>query len=95
VGEVSAFVQAVPLFPSTTQIPMSAVFGANREFSMANVPPGSYCVVASDRPQEIDTGDPQEMARVTANGQTVTVEAGGTVSVQLDAVQPGARDSNQ
>jgi hypothetical protein len=60
-----------------------------------NVPPGSYRIVASEKPQEIDIGDAQEMARVTAGGQTVTVEAGGTVNVQIDAVQPGKGESNQ
>ena len=95
VGEISAFICAIPLFPTTSQMPMSGVYGGNGQFTMMNVPPGSYRIVASDKPQEIDTDDPQEMARVTARGQTVTVEAGATVNVQMDAVQPGAGDSNQ
>jgi len=95
VGEISAFICAIPLFPTTSQMPMSGVYGGNGQFTMMNVPPGSYRIVASDKPQEIDTDDPQEMARVTARGQTVTVEAGATVNVQMDAVQQGAGDSNQ
>jgi hypothetical protein len=95
VGEINAFICAIPLFPTSSQIPMAGVYGGNGTFTMMNVPPGSYRIVASDKPQEIDTGDPQEMARVTANGQTVTVEAGGTVNVQVDAVQQSTGDSNQ
>jgi len=95
VGEINAFICAIPLFPTSSQIPMAGVYGGNGTFTMMNVPPGSYRIVASDKPQEIDTGDPQEMARVTANGQTVTVEAGGTVNVQVDAVQQSTGDTNQ
>jgi len=95
VGELSAFISAIPLFPTTSQMPMAGVYGGNGTFTLMNVPPGSYRIVASEKPQEIDIGDAQEMARVTAGGQTVTVEAGGTVNVQIDAVQPGKGESNQ
>jgi hypothetical protein len=95
VGELSAFISAIPLFPTTTQMPVSAVYGGNGQFTMMNVPPGSYRIVASDKAPDFDTADPQEMARVSAHGQTVTVEAGGTVNVLLDAVQPGAGELNQ
>jgi hypothetical protein len=47
-------------------------------------------VVAFDSMQEIDTGDAQQLSRLTAKGQTVTVEAGGTANAQLDLTQTTA-----
>jgi hypothetical protein len=52
-----------------------------------NLAPGTYRLVAFDKPEEIDMDDPQSMARITSQGQTVTVEAGATASVQLDVIQ--------
>ena len=44
-------------------------------------------MAAFDQPEEFDMDDPQAMARLTSQGQTVTVEAGSTASVQLDVIQ--------
>ena len=87
VGEmVMAWAYAVPQFPNSAQIPSSAASeGANLSFG--NLAPGSYRVVAFDQPQDIDLDDAQDLARLTAGGQTVTVEAGGTTTVQLDVVK--------
>jgi hypothetical protein len=50
------------------------------------VPPGTYLIAAFDKPQDIDLDSPEQMSRLTAHGQTVTVEAGATTEVQIDPV---------
>ena len=56
------------------------------QFSFYNLAPGSYRVVACDAPQEIDFHSPEGLAAWTGKGQTVTVEAGGSASVELDVL---------
>jgi hypothetical protein len=90
VGEMATtFVYAIPQFPSSEQVPQ-AFAQNNGKFTIPDLPPGSYRLVAFDTLQEIDTGDAQQLSRLTAKGQTVTVEAGSTASVQLDLTQTNA-----
>jgi hypothetical protein len=86
-GETSMiFAYAVPQFPTTAQIAMSVIMGSG-QINFGNLAPGTYRVAAFDRPEEIDVDDPQTMARLTSQGQAVTVDAGSTASVQLDLIQ--------
>jgi hypothetical protein len=90
VGELAAiFVYAIPQFPTSSQIPQAFVQNSGK-FTIPDLLPGSYRVVAFDALQEIDTSDAQQLSRLTAKGQTVTVEAGGTASVQLELTQTSA-----
>jgi hypothetical protein len=90
VGEVAiTFVYAIPLFPTSAQIPQTmAQYGG--KFFIPNLPPGNYRIVAFDSFQDIDMGDPQGLSRLSAKGQTVTVESGATASVQLELTQSSA-----
>lgn len=81
-----AHVYAIPLFPTTSPV-QEVVVQSSSQFSMANLPPGSYHVIALDEPEEIDPSDAQELAKYTGKGQTVTVEANGTANVQLDVIR--------
>ncbi|MGA9667891.1 MAG: carboxypeptidase-like regulatory domain-containing protein [Terracidiphilus sp.] len=95
VGEIAAiFVYAIPLFPTSAQIPQTMAQNGG-QFTLPNLPPGSYRVVAFDGFQEIDTAEAQELSRLTTKGQTVTVESGGTASVQLDVTQSRAEGATQ
>jgi hypothetical protein len=86
-GEMAIiFVYAIPQFPNSSQIPQAFVQNSGK-FTIPDLPPGSYRVVAFDTLQEIDTSDAQQLSRWTAKGQTVTVEAGATASVQLELTQ--------
>ena len=86
-GETSiTFAYAIPQFPTTAQLSGSAARGTDH-LMFGNLAPGTYRLVAFDKPEEIDMDDPQSMARITSQGQTVTVEAGATASVQLDVIQ--------
>jgi hypothetical protein len=86
-GEVGAvFVDTIPLLQSAAQITETRTSDGGR-FGVGNLAPGSYQVIAFDKPQEIEIGEPQALARFTGKGQTVTVSAGGTASVQLDLIQ--------
>ncbi|MGC2639460.1 MAG: carboxypeptidase-like regulatory domain-containing protein [Acidobacteriaceae bacterium] len=76
------FVYAIPLFPSASQLPQ-ATTQSDRTFSIGNLAPGSYRVVACDAPQEIDFHSPDGLSAWTGQGQTVTVAAGSAASVTL------------
>jgi hypothetical protein len=90
VGEMATtFVYAIPQFPNSSQIPQAFVQN-NGKFTFPDLPPGSYRVVAFDALQEIDTSDAQQLSRLTAKGETITVEASATASVQLELTQISA-----
>jgi hypothetical protein len=94
-GEVKqGFVYAIPQFPHMgriAQIPGAPI----GNFELPNLAPGTYSVVAFDRNIEIDTYDADGLARISAQGQTVTVEAGGTVQVQLNLIHGGEESASQ
>ncbi|HTV15577.1 MAG TPA: carboxypeptidase-like regulatory domain-containing protein [Acidobacteriaceae bacterium] len=76
-------VYAIPQFPFVERLPQTRV-GQDGTFSFTNLAPGSWRVVACDAPQDIDFHSPDALAAWTGQGQTVTVEAGGTAHVTLD-----------
>jgi hypothetical protein len=80
------FGYAIPQFPSTAQIAMAAA-QTTYHLMFGNLAPGTYRVVAFDKPQEIDMDDPQAMARINSQSQTVTVEPGAAATVQVDVIQ--------
>jgi hypothetical protein len=91
-GEMGAvFLYTIPLFSSAAQITETRTGDAGR-FGVGNLAPGSYLVVAFDEPQEIEMGEPQALARFAGKGQTVSVSAGGTASVQLDLIQTAGEE---
>lgn len=93
-GAVSVtYIYAIPLFPTTSTVPQSATQSTG-QFTIPNLAPGSYHVIALDEAEEIDPTDPQELAKFTGKGQTVTVEAGGTAQVQLDIIRSGDEGTN-
>jgi len=79
------WIYAIPLFSTAAHLPEGSM-EPNGSFSISDLAPGSYRVVACDTPQEIDFHTAEGLAGWAGRGQTVTVEAGGTASVQLDVV---------
>ena len=94
-GEVKlVFVYAIPQFAYTGRImPMPA--GSIGNFELPNLAPGTYSVIAFDRNIEINMDDTDGLARISAQGQTVTVEAGGTAQVQLNSIHSGQESASQ
>jgi len=85
-GAVSnAHIYAIPMFPTTGRVPQ-AMTQSSGTFSISNLAPGSYHLIALNESEEIDPSDPQELAKFTGKGQTITVEANGTANVQLDVM---------
>jgi hypothetical protein len=78
-------VYAIPQFPFAGQLPQTAV-QADGTFTFSNLAPGAWRVVACDSPQEIDYHSPEGLSAWTGKGQTVTVDAGGSVHVTLDGL---------
>lgn len=82
------FVYAIPLFPSASELPQ-AVTQSDRTFSIGNLAPGSYRVVACAAPQEIDFHSSEGLSAWTGQGQSVTVAAGSTASVAVSVSSCG------
>lgn len=83
------WIYAIPLFATSANLPEGSV-QSNGQFSIPNLAPGSYRVVACDTQQEIDFHSPEGLAAWTGKGQTVTVDPGGTASVDLDVTHTTA-----
>jgi hypothetical protein len=77
------WIYAIPLFATPANLPTGSL-QSNGQFTIPNLAPGSYRVVACDSPQEIDFHSAEGLAAWAGKGQTVSVEAGGTTSVDLD-----------
>jgi hypothetical protein len=95
IGEVKQiFAYAIPQSGSAGRIPQA--FGRmDGKFEFHAVPPGTYTVVAFDGRHEIDTDDRDELARIAAQGKTVTVDAGGTAEVEVKAIAIGEEAASQ
>jgi hypothetical protein len=83
------WIYAIPLFPAATDLPQAFV-REDGSFTMANLAPGPYRVVACDTPQEIDFHSAESVGAWAGQGQTVTVDAGGSASVSLAITHAGA-----
>jgi hypothetical protein len=95
VGEVrQAYLYAIPMYASSAPIAQSWA-GPSGQFTISNLPPGSYRVLAFDAQQEIDFHTAEGLAKYAGKGQTVTVEAGGTANAQLDSIQTGSGDPQE
>lgn len=86
--QTEVLVYAIPLFPSPGNVPTKFV-QPNRQFTISNLAPGSYRVIACDTPQEIDFHSPEGLATWAGKGETVTVEAGGSAHVELTLLSTG------
>jgi hypothetical protein len=78
-------VYAIPQFPFAGQLPQTPV-QADGTFTFSNLAPGVWRVVACDGPQEIDYHSAEGLAAWTGKGQAVTVDAGGSAHVTVDAI---------
>jgi hypothetical protein len=86
--QTPTYIYAIPLFSFSGNLPEGHPTSAG-QFSITNLAPGSYRVLAFDAPQEIDFHIAQSVAKYTGKGQDVTVEAGGTANAQIDIIQTG------
>jgi hypothetical protein len=94
-GEQSRiYIYAIPLFSFSGNLPQGHQ-SSGGQFSITNLAPGSYRVLAFDTPQEIDFHTPEGLAKFTGKGQDVTVPAGGTANAQIDVIQTSTADTSQ
>ncbi|MGB9032403.1 MAG: carboxypeptidase-like regulatory domain-containing protein [Acidobacteriaceae bacterium] len=77
------WIYAIPLFSTPAQLPEGSM-DSSSQFTIPMLAPGSYRVVACDSQQDIDFHSPEGLAAWAGKGQTVTVDPGGTASVELD-----------
>ncbi|HEY1807955.1 MAG TPA: carboxypeptidase-like regulatory domain-containing protein [Acidobacteriaceae bacterium] len=76
------WIYAIPLFPTTSHLREAAFLG-NGQFSLPNLAPGSYRVVACDAPQEIDFHSAEGLAAWSGKGQVISLAPNGTANVEL------------
>ena len=69
------------------------VLGGDTDFP--GLAPGTYTLAAYDGYYQIDNADPDELARVIAKGQSVTVAAGSTAQVELDPIPNPEENASQ
>lgn len=95
-GEQShVYIYAIPLFATTIdQLPQGGRQDSGK-FTIPNLPPGSYRVVAFDAPQEIDFRSPESLAAYAGKGQTVIVEAGGVANAEVAVIETNGMGSAQ
>jgi hypothetical protein len=67
---------------------LSANFGGSLDGTVP-LPPGDYLVLPFANNQQIDLDDQEAMSRLASQGQTVTIQPGATVEVEVD---PSASD---
>lgn len=79
------WVYAIPLF-STVDVLRETSVQADGAFTLSNLPPGPYRVVACDQPQQIDFHSPDALAAWAGRGQAVTLDPGGSAHVSLDVL---------
>ena len=83
------WIYAIPLFSTAGNLPEGSTQSAG-QFTIPNLAPGSYRVVACDSPQEIDFHSTEALAAWAGKGQTITVDPGGTASVELEILHTTA-----
>jgi len=91
-GEVpQIWIYAIPLFPTTGHMP-EAPLRDNGQFSLGDLVPGSYRVVACDTQQAIDFHSQDALAAWSGKGQVVTVDPNGTANVELTVIHGGVSE---
>ena len=85
------WIYAIPLFPTTGSLP-EAPLQDNGQFSLGDLAPGQYRVVACDAQQEIDFHTQEGLAAWAGLGQVVTVDPNGTANVELTVIHGDASE---
>ncbi len=84
-AQSETYIYAIPLFATTAQL-AKAVLQRDGKFTISNLPPGPYRVVACDSPQEPDFNAAEATGVLDGKGKVITVDAGGTSRLQLDVI---------
>jgi hypothetical protein len=85
-------VYVIPTGPRLSGFPQAQIWGPGGNAHFENLAPGLYRVVALSKFKDLNTADPTELAKLIAQGKSVTVEAGGTTSVRVDFENPDAEE---
>ena len=86
------WVYAIPLFSTATAL-RNVMPNSDGHFSFYAMAPGSYRLVACDAPQEIDFHSAEGLAAWAGKGETVSVDAGGTASAELDVLHIASEEA--
>jgi hypothetical protein len=88
-------VVAIPIGAAPRQIYPSYARDASFPMPPFPLPPGKYLVLAFKKEREIDLDDVDAMSRLAAQGQTVTIQPGATLNLQVDPIRDGDEEQAQ
>ena len=88
-------VVAIPADDAMRRIYFSYAQDAGSPTSPLPLPPGKYLVLAFEKEREIDLDDAAAMSRLAAQGQTVTIQPGATLNLQVDPIRDGDEEAAQ
>jgi hypothetical protein len=78
------YLYLVPQFDTTSVVPQSVPL--QESANTLNLQPGTYHVLALDRPLDFEYRDPKALEPYTGKGQSVTLEPNGSANIDVDIV---------
>jgi hypothetical protein len=78
------YLYLVPQFDTTSVVPQSVPL--QESTNTLNLQPGTYHLLALDRPLDFEYRDPKVLEAYTGKGQSITLEPNGTANVDIDIV---------
>jgi len=82
----ACYIYLVPNGHSADTVIMQGSDRDNGTSEFAHLPPGTYDAVAFEHPHAADYGDPATLAPYSAHVRSITIHAGDTATLDLDAV---------
>lgn len=86
-GNIRAYLYLIPHFETSSSVPEGMPF--SKAIDVSKLQPGSYQVIAFDQMIDLEYHNPSAMEGYAGKGQTVTLDPGGTVTVDLDLISAG------
>jgi hypothetical protein len=88
-------VYAIPTGSSPQRIYFASAQTGSREIGAFPLPPGSYLVLAFEDSREIDIDDADLMSRLAPLGQTVNIQPGATLDLEVSPIRDGDEAGSQ
>ena len=89
------FVSAISLGSGQRRLYNTVVPLPNSFKNPLALPPGNYLVLAFEKSREIDLDDADAISRLSSQGQSVTIQPGATVELQVDPTRSADEDTGQ
>jgi hypothetical protein len=78
------YLYLIPQFDTTSVVPQSVPL--QQTANTLNLQPGTYRMLAFDRPFDLEYRNPKALETYAGKGQTITLEPNGTMNIELDVI---------